>query len=106
MLKREGELIRLIVFIQHLKRFEIIPKSLKRVGIDGSIKNKLRGYDQTTKKSVVAGLEDVDFVIMGSDGIWEEKSHQDLVKWVQDQMKKGLSDEAILEQLLDETVSI
>jgi serine/threonine protein phosphatase PrpC len=42
---------------------------------------------------------------MGCDGIWEQRSHQDMVKWVQKQMNREISNEAILEQLLDETVA-
>jgi serine/threonine protein phosphatase PrpC len=42
---------------------------------------------------------------MGCDGIWEQRSHQDMVKWVQKQMNREISNEALLEQLLDETVA-
>lgn len=27
--------------------------------------------------------KDVDFIIMGCDGIWETKTNEDMVKWVQ-----------------------
>ncbi len=48
----------------------------------------------------------IDFIIMGCDGIWETKTNEDMIKWVQ----KRISDKSkklgnILEQLLDELVA-
>jgi serine/threonine protein phosphatase PrpC len=48
----------------------------------------------------------LDFIIMGCDGIWEVKSNEDMVNWVQ----KRLTDEkrelnSILDELLDELVA-
>lgn len=42
---------------------------------------------------------------MACDGIWEKKSHKDIISWIQSKMKEKLSKEAIVELLLDETVA-
>jgi serine/threonine protein phosphatase PrpC len=48
--------------------------------------------------------EGLDFLIMGCDGIWEEKSSGEMVGWVRGRLgKKGLG--PILEELLGELVS-
>jgi len=31
--------------------------------------------------------DDVDFILMGCDGIWEKKSNEEAVKWVYEQIK-------------------
>ena len=51
--------------------------------------------------------EKIDFIIMGCDGIWQTKSNQDMIKWVQKRMANGEKRElgSILEELLDELVA-
>lgn len=50
--------------------------------------------------------KDIDFIIMGCDGIWETKSNEDMVKWVQKRLsEKGKKLGTIVEELLDELVA-
>ena len=48
--------------------------------------------------------ENIDFIIMGCDGIWQVKTNNQMVDWI----KKRLENEAltkIVEDLLDELIS-
>ena len=49
--------------------------------------------------------ENLDFIIMGCDGIWEVKSNEDMVKWIQKRLADRKDLGAILEELLDELVA-
>lgn len=49
--------------------------------------------------------ENLDFIIMGCDGIWEIKSNAEMVEWVNKRLKNGKSNKDILEELLDELIS-
>ena len=49
--------------------------------------------------------KNLDFIIMGCDGIWQVKSNQDMVKWVAKQIEKGITADKIVENLLDELVA-
>lgn len=31
---------------------------------------------------------DIDFIIMGCDGVWEQKTNEEMVKWVYDKLGK------------------
>jgi len=42
---------------------------------------------------------------MGCDGIWEEKSNEDMVKWVTKRLDDKKENGKILEELLDELVA-
>ena len=45
--------------------------------------------------------EKIDFIIMGCDGIWEVKSNEDMVKWIQKRLGEKKELGLILEELLD-----
>lgn len=32
--------------------------------------------------------EDIDFVFMGCDGVWERKSNEEMVAWIYDKLKQ------------------
>ena len=49
--------------------------------------------------------ENIDFIIMGCDGIWQVKSNTEMVSWINERLIKQQSNQAILEQLLDSLVS-
>ena len=44
---------------------------------------------------------DIDFIIMGCDGIWEIKQNQEMVEWVRRRLDNKKPLDAILEELLD-----
>lgn len=48
--------------------------------------------------------ENIDFIIMGCDGIWEIKTNENMVAWVQSRINTKKF-ESICEELLDELVS-
>ena len=45
--------------------------------------------------------EKIDFIIMGCDGIWEVKSNEDMIKWIQKRLGEKKELGLILEELLD-----
>ena len=52
--------------------------------------------------------DDCDFIIMGCDGVWEQKNNEEMVKWVYDRLgaepeKADLS--KIVSELLNENLS-
>lgn len=49
--------------------------------------------------------EDDDFIVMGWDGIWEVKSSQDVIDFVDDRLSNNTSIEDIVKELLDECCS-
>lgn len=49
--------------------------------------------------------ENIDFIIMGCDGIWEVKSNKDMVEWVDKRLKENKEKGMILEDLLNELVA-
>jgi protein phosphatase 1G len=42
---------------------------------------------------------------MGCDGIWETKSNDEMVEYIYDRLKKKLSLDAIVEELLNDIIS-
>lgn len=46
-----------------------------------------------------------DFIIMGCDGIWETKSNDEMVEYIYERLKKKISLEAIVEELLNDIIS-
>lgn len=48
--------------------------------------------------------ENIDFIIMGCDGIWEIKSNQEMIDWVKSRQERR-DFKVICEDLLDELVS-
>ena len=49
--------------------------------------------------------ENVDFIIMGCDGIWQVKTNSEMVEWIKKRIAKQIPSQSIVEQLLDELVS-
>lgn len=49
--------------------------------------------------------KNIDFIIMGCDGIWQIKSNAEMVEWMRRRIDNKLSIDKILEELLDELVS-
>ena len=53
--------------------------------------------------------DDIDFIIMGCDGIWEKKSNEEMVEWVYEQLKEQGNDKDALKNivtnLLNETIA-
>ena len=48
---------------------------------------------------------DIDFIIMGCDGIWEKRSNEEMVAFVYEQMKEDVPIKQIIQNLLLETVA-
>ena len=49
--------------------------------------------------------ENVDFIIMGCDGIWQVKTNEQMVDWIKRRLAKQTNPNAIVQQLLEELVS-
>ena len=49
--------------------------------------------------------KNIDFIIMGCDGIWEVKSNSDMVAWINARITREASNQAITEELLNELLS-
>lgn len=49
--------------------------------------------------------ENVEFIIMGCDGIWEVKTNNDMIDWVRKRLDNNIPLQKITEELLDELVS-
>jgi serine/threonine protein phosphatase PrpC len=49
--------------------------------------------------------ENVDFIIMGCDGIWEVKTNAEMVEWIRKRLENNAPLQNITEELLDELVS-
>ena len=49
--------------------------------------------------------EKVDFVIMGCDGVWEQKTNEEMVAWVYQRIKEGKDNKEIAKELLMECLS-
>lgn len=45
--------------------------------------------------------KNIDFIIMGCDGIWQVKSNEDMVKWVAKKIENKIDANKIVENLLD-----
>ena len=82
----------------------------------GDLKYKHREHLKPEEQAITANPDtysfplddDIDFIIMGCDGIWESKSNEEMVKWVyerlEQQKKDGKEDlRAIVKELLHET---
>lgn len=62
----------------------------------GDLKHKHRTHLKPEEQAITANPDtyefdltpDVDFVLMGCDGIWEKKSNEEAVKWVYEQIEK------------------
>lgn len=49
--------------------------------------------------------ENIDFIIMGCDGIWQVKSNDQMVGWIRKRLDNNETLSKIVEELLDELVS-
>lgn len=50
--------------------------------------------------------ENIDFIIMGCDGIWEVKSNSEMVAWIRTRLEdKKMPVGKVIEELLDELVA-
>jgi serine/threonine protein phosphatase PrpC len=49
--------------------------------------------------------ENVDFIIMGCDGIWEVKSNGEMVDWIKKRLESNIELKNITEELLNELIS-
>ena len=49
--------------------------------------------------------DDIDFIIMGCDGIWERKSNEEMVEYVYDKLKAGKSLKDTVSELLLDTIA-
>ena len=49
--------------------------------------------------------EDIDFIIMGCDGIWERKSNEEMVEYIYNKLKSTSDLKQIVSELLLETVA-
>jgi serine/threonine protein phosphatase PrpC len=49
--------------------------------------------------------EDIDFIIMGCDGIWEKKSNEEMVEYVYNKMKLDIPIKQIVSDLLLDTIA-
>jgi len=48
---------------------------------------------------------DADFILMGCDGVWEQKSNEEMVEWVYQRLQNKKPMKDIVTELLHETVS-
>lgn len=84
----------------------------------GDLKHKNREHLKPEEQAITAYpdtyefelSEDVDFILMGCDGIWEKKSNEEAVAWVYEQLAKqeeqGKVDlQKIVEDLLNENLA-
>jgi len=46
-----------------------------------------------------------DFMIMGCDGIWEQKTNEEMVEWVYKRLEEKKTNEEIVKELLMECLS-
>ena len=46
-----------------------------------------------------------EFIILACDGIWEQKSSQEIVDFVRAWMKKGMESEEIIKELFEDLIS-
>eukprot|EP00356_Strombidium_inclinatum_P013324 CAMPEP_0170479960 /NCGR_PEP_ID=MMETSP0208-20121228/980_1 /TAXON_ID=197538 /ORGANISM="Strombidium inclinatum, Strain S3" /LENGTH=208 /DNA_ID=CAMNT_0010752425 /DNA_START=120 /DNA_END=746 /DNA_ORIENTATION=- len=82
----------------------------------GDLKYKNRDHLKPEEQAITANPDtycfpidkEIDFIIMGCDGIWESKSNEEMVEWIYarlaDQKKAGKEDlQAIVKELLHET---
>ena len=57
-------------------------------------------------KIVEINWKEDDFIIMGCDGIWEVKNNQEMVDYVYDKFKSGITDlKVIIKDLLEDIIS-
>lgn len=77
----------------------------------GDFPYKNNKYQKIENQIVTANPEikqilrkDVDYILMGCDGIWESKSSEDMKKWLDEKLQEN-SMEKTLQLLLDELVS-
>ena len=62
----------------------------------GDLKYKGRDHLKPEEQAITANpdtycldiTDDIDFIIMGCDGIWEKKSNEEMVAWVYDKLKQ------------------
>ena len=84
----------------------------------GDLKYKHREHLKPEEQAITANPDTysfdfddgIDFIIMGCDGIWEDKSNAEMVEWVynklEEQKKNGTEDlQAIVRDLLHETIA-
>lgn len=49
--------------------------------------------------------DDIDFIIMGCDGIWEKKSNEEMVEYVYNKLKQNTDIKQIVSELLLDTIA-
>lgn len=49
--------------------------------------------------------DDIDFIIMGCDGIWEKKSNEEMVEYVYERLNKNQDLKSIVSELLLDTIA-
>lgn len=49
--------------------------------------------------------QNIDFIIMGCDGIWQVKSNEQMVEWVRRRIDNKVKINQIVEELLDQLLS-
>jgi len=49
--------------------------------------------------------EDIDFIIMGCDGIWEKKSNEEMVEYIYRKLKLNITLKQIVADLLLDTIA-
>ena len=62
----------------------------------GDVKYKHRAHLTPEEQAITANpdtyefdlTDDIDFILMGCDGIWEKKSNEEAVEWVYKQIKQ------------------
>ena len=79
----------------------------------GDLKYKQRNHLKPEEQAITSNPDtycfdltpDTDFIIMGCDGIWEQKSNDEMVAWVYERIKEGKELGTIVEELLHSQVS-
>ena len=84
----------------------------------GDLKHKNRPHLKPEEQAITAFpdyyefdlSDDVDFVLMGCDGIWEKKSNEEAVEWVYEQInnqrkEKGTSSKLDLEKIVSDLLN-
>lgn len=79
----------------------------------GDMKYKQREHLSPEEQAITANpdvysfelTDDIDFIIMGCDGIWEQKSNEEMVQFVYEHLEKKQDLSKIVSELLLETIA-
>ena len=79
----------------------------------GDLKYKQKDHLKPEEQAITANpdiytfdySDDIDFIIMGCDGIWEKKTNEEMIEYVYAKMNKNIEIKQIVSDLLLDTVA-